>query len=70
VAIRGLHHLPLCPDPECREEGFNPEQLLMILDQLYADAVEPTRWTVLAREHVLAALEDERRRMARVRRGD
>ena len=70
VAIRGPHHLPLCPDAECWEEGFSPEQLLMILDQLYADAVEPTRWTVLAREHVLAALEDERRRMARVRRGD
>ncbi len=70
VAARGPHLLPLCPDPEARDEGITPEQVLMVLDQALTDAVarsETRRWCGIARDHVLAALDGEQRLVAHLR---
>jgi hypothetical protein len=67
---RGPHVLPFCPDPEGRNEGITPEQLLLVLRQIYADAtVPPGQQRLRGRivDHLGRALEAERRRVARVR---
>ena len=73
VAINGPHHLPLCPDPTSSDEGVAPEQVLMVLEQAYADATVPMaqrRWVAIAHQHVHVALDAERRRVHRLRQSD
>jgi hypothetical protein len=70
VATQAGFDLPLCPDPESRDEGVTPEQLLIVLDQLTHDAARaipylPALWQ--CRGHVKAALSAEARRLAAVR---
>lgn len=70
VAIHGHHHLPLCPDPESRDEGTTPEQIMMVVARAYADAKvsgDHRRWTSIAQQHVQLALAAERRRAQRLR---
>jgi len=66
----GEFELPLCPDPESREEGITPEQLLIVLDQLLKDssnAMPHSRPLMQARGCVRAALISETKRLAAVR---
>jgi hypothetical protein len=70
VATQEGFDIPLCPDPESREEGVTPEQILIVLDQLTHDAARaipylPTLWQ--CRGHVKAALSAETRRLAALR---
>jgi hypothetical protein len=70
VASQGGFDLALCPDPESREEGIAPEQLLIVLHQLLHNASRPgwnspALWQALG--CVSAALSAERRRLATVR---
>lgn len=68
----GPHILCLCSDPESRDEGVSPEQVLMVLDQMLGDADSlqaQQHWLGIARDHVLAALTAERRRVAHLRSG-
>jgi hypothetical protein len=69
-AWRGPHVLPFCPDPESRQEGITPEQVLMAIRQIFADATVPPgqqRLRVRIVDHLGHALDGERRRVARVR---
>jgi len=62
--------LPLCPDPESREGGVTPEQLLIVLDQLYADVAAAQRSNPFvrnARLHVGNALTCEQQRLVELR---
>ncbi|AVM72540.1 hypothetical protein [Magnetospirillum gryphiswaldense] len=64
------HRLPLSPDPLGKEDGITQEQLLLILDQTFADAKAPLhqrRLVTLIRDHVRTALDTERRRLQRLR---
>jgi hypothetical protein len=66
----GEFDLRLCPDPESREEGITPEQLLIVLDQLFKDASNAlpySRPLMQARGCVRAALISETKRLAAVR---
>ena len=71
LAGQGGFDLALCCDPESREEGIAPEQVLTVLDQLLHDAAAapgryaPALWQ--ARGCVAAALSAEARRLAAVR---
>ena len=71
VASQGGCDIAMCPDPESREEGISPEQILIVLDQLLHDAAlrsgrfVPALWQ--ARGCVSAALSSEARRLATVR---
>ncbi len=70
VAVRAGHELPLCPDPEAREAGITPEQLLIVLDQLFADAAATrTQRPYLnrARAAVQAAMAADAKLVARLR---
>jgi hypothetical protein len=70
VASQAGFDIPLCPDPESREEGITPEQLLLIIDQLLLDAIAaglPIPGLRQAQEHVTCALEAEGRRLADIR---
>jgi hypothetical protein len=70
VAGHSGFDIPLCPDPESRDEGVSPEQLLVALDQLLHDAARalPYRADVWqARGHVTAALAAEVRRLSAIR---
>ncbi len=65
VARCGELTLQLCPDPESRDEGITPEQLLIVLDQMLIDwaAISPHRWRIHeARHAVKDALAAEIRR--------
>jgi hypothetical protein len=37
LARCGELELPLCPDPESREEGVTPEQLLIVVHEMLAE---------------------------------
>ncbi len=66
----GEFSLPLCPDPASREEGITPEQLLIVLDQLFTDASKASPFSspmLRARGCVRAALIAETKRLAAVR---
>ena len=66
----GEFSLPLCPDPACREEGITPEQLLIVIDQIFKDASNAMPRSVplmRARGCVRAALITETKRLAAVR---
>jgi hypothetical protein len=70
VATQEGFDIPLCPDPESREEGVTPEQILIVLDQLTHDAARaipylPALWQ--CRGHVKAALSAQTRRLAALR---
>lgn len=70
VAIHGHHHLPLCPDPESRDEGATPEQIMLVVAQAFADAkvaMDQRCWATIAHQHVQLALVAERRRVQRLR---
>jgi len=70
VAIHGRHHLPLSGDAEGREDGVTMEQLLMVLEQIFTDAAVPTaqqRWLTISRDHLMAAIVAERRRVQHLR---
>jgi len=70
VAIHGRHHLPFCGDAEGRKDGVAMEQLLMVLEQIFTDAKVPIqhqRWVVIARDHLVAAIAAERRRVQHLR---
>ena len=72
VARFGELALPLCPDPESRDEGITPEQLLIVLDQMLVEwaAVSPHRWRIHeARHAVKDALAAEVRRVEGSRAG-
>ena len=70
VARCGELILPLCPDPESRDEGVTPEQLLILLDQMLIEwaAISPHRWRIHeARHAVKDALAAEVRRVRTAR---
>lgn len=59
-AFLGEHRLPLCPGADDRDEGVTLEQLVGVLDQVFADArVAPDRRRHIRRVHhaVLVALQ-------------
>lgn len=63
----GAFELTLCPDPQGRDEGIAPEQLLIALDQLYADGSRTRpgdRRLRACSRHVASALAAEIRRIA------
>jgi hypothetical protein len=64
--VAGLH-LALCPDPAGRDEGTTPEQILLVLRRLLADALysrENGNWLRAAERHAALALAAEIRRVA------
>jgi hypothetical protein len=70
IARIGPFELPLCPDPEGREEGLTLEQIAIVLHELFVDAtlaLPRERWLGGARRHAAAALAAETRRLAVVR---
>jgi hypothetical protein len=71
VAARDAFELPLCPDPESRDEGIAPEALLIVVEQLLADAGRAfprERRLRDARRHVTAAIATEVARVMAARR--
>lgn len=70
-AWRGQHTLPLCPDPESRQEGVTPEQVLLVIERILAEArLPPAQQRLRQRlldDHIRHALEAERRRVERLR---
>jgi hypothetical protein len=61
--------LPLCPDPESRDEGVTPEQVLIVLDQLLKDGAKARPWSVSIRRAsglISAALRAEQQRVSSV----
>ena len=72
AVLGGGPELLLCPDPAGREGGVTPEQLLLVLERLFADARErhPREPRLRAAHlHVRAALDLEVRRAAALRGG-
>jgi hypothetical protein len=69
VARQGAFKIPLCSDLESLGDGITPEQLLIILDQLFHDAARarPQRGLFEARHHIAAALRAEACRVAEAR---
>ena len=60
VARCGYHALPFCPDASGKREGVTLGQVLIVLDQLFHDAVggrSLEAWVWRAKRHVSAALE-------------